>query len=178
MRRADAKIQNWNVGPINVTHNLVHSPNSSIGSGKGPWCNGSTSSCPVRRCGFESRRVHSSPGLVGKLLEGLRTGRLSNSKSNVDFVRRVSDNEVVTGQVDGPELATVRGLVFLYYISFRVASSILLNVVSLPSTSSVSNNGGAFLRPQTATRIGWNIWPGLIPSSCAAVWRAWSNGSC
>ena len=27
----------------------------------------------------------------------------------------------------------------------------------------VSNSGGAFLRPQTATRIGWNIGPALIP---------------
>src|ERR1700752_4077430 len=108
MRRADAKIPNWNVGPINVTHNLVHSPNSSIGSEKGPWRNGSTSTCPVRRGGFESRRVHSGPGLVGKLLESLRTGRLSNSKSNVDLAWRVSDNEVVTGQVDDPELVTVR----------------------------------------------------------------------
>ena len=25
----------------------------------------------------------------------------------------------------------------------------------------VSNRGGAFLRPHTATRMGWNIWPGL-----------------
>ena len=32
---------------------------------------------------------------------------------------------------------------------------------SLPKTSSVSNSGGAFLRPQTATRMGWNICPGL-----------------
>ena len=25
----------------------------------GPWCDGSTLTCPVKRCGFESRRVHS-----------------------------------------------------------------------------------------------------------------------
>jgi hypothetical protein len=26
---------------------------------QGPWCNGNTALCPSRRCGFESRRVHS-----------------------------------------------------------------------------------------------------------------------
>ena len=36
----------------------------------------------------------------------------------------------------------------------RMACSILAKVVCLPSTSSVSNSGGAFLRPQTATRMG------------------------
>ena len=36
--------------------------------------------------------------------------------------------------------------------------------VSRPSTSSVPKSGGAVLRPQTATRIGSNIWPALIPS--------------
>jgi hypothetical protein len=40
------------------------------------------------------------------------------------------------------------------YPILRIASSILASVVSRPSTSSVSNNGGAFLRPQTATRMG------------------------
>jgi len=40
------------------------------------------------------------------------------------------------------------------HASFASACSILSSVFSLPSTSSVSNKGGAFLRPQTATRIG------------------------
>src|SRR6202007_745437 len=109
MWRADAKIPNRNCALINVTSALVDSPKRNIASDQGRWCNGSTSTCPVRRCGFESRRVHSGPGLVGKLLGSLRTGRLSNYKSNIDLARRVSDNEVVTGQVDGPELVTVRG---------------------------------------------------------------------
>lgn len=38
--------------------------------------------------------------------------------------------------------------------SLSIASLILPSVVSLPSTCNVSNNGGAFLRPQTATRMG------------------------
>jgi hypothetical protein len=75
--------------------------------------------------------------------------------SNVDFAQRVSDNQLATGQVDGPELETVRGFAFEEpQISFRIACSILLNVTSCPSTSSVSNNGGAFFRPQVATRMG------------------------
>src|SRR5580693_7299009 len=37
---------------------------------------------------------------------------------------------------------------------FSAACSIRASVVSRPRTSSVSNRGGAFLRPQTATRIG------------------------
>ena len=45
-----------------------------------------------------------------------------------------------------------------------LACSILSSVLCFPRTSSVSNSGGAFLRPQTATRIGWNICPGLIPN--------------
>ena len=49
--------------------------------------------------------------------------------------------------------------------------------VSRPSTSSVSNSGGAVLRPHTATRIGWNIWPALMPSSSAAARRAASRPS-
>src|SRR5271157_5787664 len=59
-----------------------------------------------------------------------------------------------------------------------IACAIRASVVSRPSTSSVSNNGGAFLRPQTATRMGWNICPAFRPSSCAAARRAWSSGSC
>ena len=40
--------------------------------------------------------------------------------------------------------------------------------VSRPSTSRVANSGGAFLRPHTATRMGWNIWPALMPRALAA----------
>src|SRR5581483_10593567 len=49
-----------------------------------------------------------------------------------------------------------------------MARSMRCRVTSRPSTARVSNNGGAFLRPHTATRTGWNIWPALIPSSWAA----------
>src|SRR5207245_8640653 len=37
--------------------------------------------------------------------------------------------------------------------SFPIACSIRTNVFSRPSTSKVSNSGGAFLRPHTATRM-------------------------
>ena len=59
----------------------------------------------------------------------------------------------------------------LHYCSSSTACSILFTVVSRPSTSNVSNNGGAFLRPQTATRIGWNICPAFTPISWAAARR-------
>ena len=42
-----------------------------------------------------------------------------------------------------------------------MARSIRFRQVSRPSTSSVSNKGGAFFLPHTATRMGWNIWPGF-----------------
>src|SRR5216117_1053496 len=41
------------------------------------------------------------------------------------------------------------------------AKSRRVSTVSRPSASSVSNSGGAFLRPHTATRMGWNICPVL-----------------
>ena len=41
----------------------------------------------------------------------------------------------------------------------------------------VSKSGGAFLRPQMATRIGWNIGPAFRPSEVAAVRNAWSSES-
>ena len=47
----------------------------------------------------------------------------------------------------------------------NIACSIRASVVSGPNTSSVSNKGGAFFRPQTATRMGWNICPALMPNS-------------
>ena len=50
-------------------------------------------------------------------------------------------------------------------------------LVSLPSASRVPNSGGAVLRPHTATRMGWNIWPALMPSSSAASRRAASSAS-
>ncbi len=55
----------------------------------GPWCNGSTLACPATRCGFESRRVHGSPGLVGKL-----TGVFGQAGPlrNVDFQTSDDDN--------------------------------------------------------------------------------------
>src|SRR5579863_71738 len=56
--------------------------------------------------------------------------------------------------------------------SFRIACPIRASVASFPSTSSVSKSGGAFLRPQTATRMGWNICPAFTPSSCAAARNA------
>jgi hypothetical protein len=40
------------------------------------------------------------------------------------------------------------------YANFRIACSIRFSVTSFPSTSNVSKRGGAFLRPQTATRMG------------------------
>ena len=52
--------------------------------------------------------------------------------------------------------------------SSSMAWSMRFRQVSRPSTSSVSNSGGAFLRPHTATRMGWNIWPALIFSSLGA----------
>ena len=36
----------------------------------------------------------------------------------------------------------------------------------------VSKSGGAFLRPQTATRMGWNIGPAFSPRRSAAARRA------
>ena len=41
-----------------------------------------------------------------------------------------------------------------FYAIFRIAWSMRASVVSRPITSRVSNKGGAFFRPQTATRIG------------------------
>ena len=41
-----------------------------------------------------------------------------------------------------------------YYSTLSIAFSILLSDVSRPSTASVSNSGGEFFRPHTATRIG------------------------
>lgn len=38
--------------------------------------------------------------------------------------------------------------------NFLIACAILSTVVPLPNTARVSNSGGAFLRPQTATRMG------------------------
>ena len=40
------------------------------------------------------------------------------------------------------------------YASFCIAWSILVNVRSRPRTSRVSNSGGAFFLPHTATRMG------------------------
>ena len=50
--------------------------------------------------------------------------------------------------------------------NFSMAWPMRLRQVSRPSTSRVPNSGGAFLRPQTATRMGWNIWPALMPRRC------------
>src|ERR1017187_4043313 len=56
-----------------------------------------------------------------------------------------------------------------------MAWAIRFKQVSEPRTSRVSKSGGAFLRPQTATRIGWNNWPVLIFISWAAERRAESS---
>ena len=53
-----------------------------------------------------------------------------------------------------------------------------LRQVSRPSTSKVSNSGGASLRPHTATRMGWNIWPALIFNSAAPARKAASRAAC
>jgi len=42
----------------------------------------------------------------------------------------------------------------------------------LSSLQAESLRGGAFLRPHTATRIGWNICPAFTPNSWAAARRA------
>jgi hypothetical protein len=47
----------------------------------GPWCNGSTLTCPVKRCGFESRRVHSV--LINKERPGGQSGQGLSSYSFV-----------------------------------------------------------------------------------------------
>src|ERR1700691_5728156 len=60
---------------------------------------------------------------------------------------------------DGSRAQTPAGSIF------STACSIRANVVSRPTTCSVSNSGGAFFRPQTATRIGWNICPAFNPNS-------------
>src|SRR6202035_1494159 len=46
------------------------------------------------------------------------------------------------------------GGIGIHYSTRGMACSIRARVVSRPSTSKVSNKGGAFLRPHTATRIG------------------------
>ena len=61
--------------------------------------------------------------------------------------------------------------------AIAIARSMRLRHVSRPSTSSVSNSGGASLRPHTATRIGWNIWPVLIFNSAAPARSAASSAS-
>src|SRR3954452_19881357 len=48
--------------------------------------------------------------------------------------------------------------------SFSIACSMRRSAAARPTASSVPNKGGAVLRPHTATRIGSNIWPALMPS--------------
>src|SRR5207249_6776465 len=65
----------------------------------------------------------------------------------------------------------------LFYFSLEMAFSMRARQVSRPNTSSVPKSGGAVLRPHTATRIGSNIWPALMPSDSAAPRRAASRPS-
>ena len=69
-------------------------------------------------------------------------------------------------KLDGEPASSV-GVVFA--VSYADFDGLVdaLRQVSRPSTSSVSNSGGATLRPHTATRMGWNIWPALIFSLAA-----------
>src|SRR5215471_16656292 len=53
--------------------------------------------------------------------------------------------------------------------NFSIAWAMRERQTSRPSTSRVPNSGGAVLRPQTATRIGSNICPALMPNWPAAA---------
>src|SRR5205807_8137115 len=52
-----------------------------------------------------------------------------------------------------------------------IARAMRFKDVSRPNTTSVSNSGGATLRPHTATRIGWNNCPVFSFNSCAPARR-------
>jgi hypothetical protein len=56
---------------------------------------GSTSTCPVGRCGFESRRVQGAPSLVGSWRRGLGQGASPIPKSYIDLWGLAFDNGFV-----------------------------------------------------------------------------------
>src|SRR6266568_1010845 len=70
---------------------------------------------------------------------------------------------------------TIKALYLGLHYSLELAWAMRSRQTSRPSTSMVSKSGGAFLRPQTATRMGWNIGPAFTPRRSAAPRRADSS---